>query len=163
MVNQPVYTPHQTVIVVHPKENRKKCSVEPLRSDARFLFWKYPEYDETKLSLPLRLGVDGPPLTRKDGGHQLLVLDGTWRYAATMEEDYANIQARSLQGWVTAYPRTSKIFDDPLGGLATIEAIYAAFLILGKSTAGLLEQYFWKDEFLRLNQELIASYVDSAP
>ena len=37
---------------------------------------------------------------------------------------------RSLPAEVeTAYPRRSKVFEDPAGGLATIEAIFAALAI----------------------------------
>jgi pre-rRNA-processing protein TSR3 len=151
-------TTRPTIIVVHPKENRKKCSVEPLRKNPDFLFWKYPHAEPEQLTDCIRLGVDGPSLSTADRKYRLVVLDGTWRWAEKMEESYAEIPARRIDGWETAYPRISKVFDDPLGGLATIEAIYAAFLILGIDTTGLLDQYHWKDRFLELNQALIAQY-----
>ena len=40
---------------------------------------------------------------------------------------------------------------DPACGLASIEAIYLARLILGSPVDGILDQYYWRDEFLRLN------------
>jgi len=38
--------------------------------------------------------------------------------------------------------------------LASIEALYAAYRLLGRDTNGLLDHYRWADEFLRLNAEL---------
>ena len=32
-----------TIIVVHPRERRQKCTVEPLRGRAGFVFWRFPE------------------------------------------------------------------------------------------------------------------------
>ena len=58
---------------------------------------------------------------------------------------------RSIQGIRTAYPRSSKLFEDPDGGLATVEALYAAHRILGKDIHGLLDYYHWAEQFLLLN------------
>jgi pre-rRNA-processing protein TSR3 len=51
----------------------------------------------------------------------------------------------------TAYPRKSEIYEDPEGGLATIEALYAALQILRRPTTGLLDSYYWRQQFLQLN------------
>jgi ribosome biogenesis protein Tsr3 len=40
---------------------------------------------------------------------------------------------------------------DPDNGLASVEALYLAYHILGRPTDGLLDQYHWGEEFLRLN------------
>jgi len=45
----------------------------------------------------------------------------------------------------------SKPGTDPDNGLATIEAVFLAYRILGRPTDGLLDQYRWAEEFLRLN------------
>ena len=56
---------------------------------------------------------------------------------------------RSIPGRVvTAYPRASKVFDDPEQGLASIEALYLARRILGDDDPTLLLGYHWKDQFL---------------
>ena len=73
-----------------------------------------------------------------------------------MERDYTDIPVRSLGPWVTAYPRKSKLFVDPIEGLATIEALYAAHCQMGRDVSGLLSSYYWRDQFLEENQELIA-------
>ena len=81
------------------------------------------------------------------------MIDGTWRLAERMEKKYADVPVRSLPAWQTAYPRVSKVFDDPTVGLATIEAIFIAHQALGRNTTGLLDQYHWREEFLQKNAE----------
>ena len=62
-----------------------------------------------------------------------------------------NVEPRSLSGWKTAYPRVSKLGTDPDNGLASIEALYLAYHILGRPTEGLLDHYRWAAEFLAAN------------
>lgn len=149
-----------TIIVVHPKERRSKCSVEPLRGRDGFVFWKFPRRGREPLDQYVRLGLGGPLLTPADAGRGLLILDGTWRYASTMERDYADIPVRSLGAWQTAYPRTSKLFEDPAAGLATIEALVAAYVQMGRAVEGLLDQYQWREEFLRRNAAMMTRVED---
>ncbi len=149
--------PSPTIIVVHPRENRRKCSVEPLRQHSDFRFWTFPERGTESLQGYVRLGIGGPLLSEADRESGLLVLDGTWRLAQRMEPSFADVPVRSIPVWQTAYPRVSKVFEDPLTGLATIEAIYAAYVSLGRNTTGLLDQYRWSDQFLEQNRHLLAS------
>lgn len=153
MSNLPLPTFPPTVIVVHPKERRRKCTVNPLRGQAGFVFWKYPKAGPEPLENYVRLGMDGPPLSSSDADSGLLILDGTWRFADVMEYDFSEVPVRSLPPWQTAYPRVSKLFDDPAGGLATIEALFAAYKIMGRDCEQLLDDYDWADEFLRLNAD----------
>lgn len=143
--------PPPTIVVVHPKEKRSKCTVEPLRGRDGFIFWKYPRRGNESLEGYVRLGLGGPELSANDARCGLLVLDGTWRLAGQMEADFADVPVRTLSSWETAYPRVSKLFEDPQQGLATIEAIFAAHCILGRDVSGLLDGYHWKHEFLRKN------------
>ena len=140
-----------TILVIHPKERRSKCSVEPLRGRDDFQFVKFPRPVETDLSNYVRLGMGGDVLSQADADKGLLVLDGTWRLASKMKSDYQHLPIRSLPVIQTAYPRVSKISNDPSGGLATIEAVYAALKIMGRSVDGLLDDYHWKTEFLEIN------------
>jgi len=140
-----------TVIVVHPREKRRKCTVEPLRGRDGFLFRKFPAPLNIVPQDYVRLGFGGPLLGPDDAAKGLVVLDGTWHLAGVMESTYTDLPIRSLPPWKTAYPRSSKIREDPSAGLATIEAIYAAYAILGRSTTGLLDHYFWAEQFLKLN------------
>lgn len=100
----------------------------------------------------VRLGLGGPQLSATDAVCGLLVLDGTWRHVQPMERMFAGIPIRSLPPVVTAYPRTSKVSEDPDGGLATIEAIYTAYRLLGRDTSGLLDHYHWAAEFVEANR-----------
>ena len=117
--SNPVHPP-PTIIVVHPKERRSKCTVEPLRGREGFVFWKYPRVGEQSLEHYVRLGFGGPLLSRDDASRGLLVLDGTWRWADAMERDFADVPVRSLPEWKTAYPRVSKTLEYPAPGMATI-------------------------------------------
>jgi pre-rRNA-processing protein TSR3 len=146
-----------TIIVVHPKERRSKCSVAPLRGRAGFVFWKHPRRGKESLERYVRLGLSGPLLTPADAEQGLLILDGTWRWAAAMERSYADVPVRGLGPWQTAYPRTSKVFDDPEAGLATVEALVAAYIQMGRPIEGLLDHYQWRDVFLEKNAQLIAA------
>jgi pre-rRNA-processing protein TSR3 len=140
-----------TVIVVHPRERRSKCSVEPLRGRDDFVFVTFPDQIPVDVSNYVQLGIGGPLLSEDDSDKGLLLLDGTWRWASRMAPFYQHIPVRSLPVVQTAYPRKSEVFADPGEGLATIEALYTGLRVLNRSRAGLLDQYYWKDQFLALN------------
>ena len=140
-----------TVIVVHPRERRSKCSVEPLRNRPDFVFTTFPYPVPIDVTHYVRLGIGGRLLSSEDADRGLLLLDGTWRLAARMEPFYTHVEVRSLPVIHTAYPRKSEVFADPTEGLATIEALYAALRILGRNTDGLLDHYHWKRLFLERN------------
>jgi pre-rRNA-processing protein TSR3 len=140
-----------TIIVVHPREKRSKCTVEPLRGRDGFVFWTFPDRGPEVLDGYVRLVVEGPELSEQDKRRGLLVLDGTWRLAHRMEKFFYELPPRSLPPTKTTYPRLSRIAPDPAGGLATIEAIYAAYRQLGRPCEGLLDHYHWAAEFLARN------------
>jgi pre-rRNA-processing protein TSR3 len=146
-----------TVLVVHPREKRRKCTLEPLRGTPGFVFWKFPRRGPQPLAGYVRLALEGPLLTPADRPGGLLILDGTWKRAAVMEREFHAVPPRSLLPWRTAYPRTSKVREDPHAGLATIEALYAASLQMGREVEGILDHYHWADDFLAANADLIAS------
>lgn len=149
--SSPAASPPSTVILVHPRERRSKCSVEPLRKHPDFLFVNWPAPVPISLDGYVRLGLGGPVLSEADRHSGLLLLDGTWRLAAAMVPHCQHLPVRSLPPVITAYPRRSRLFEDPAEGLATIEALYAACRILGRNTTGLLDKYYWKTEFLQRN------------
>ena len=146
-----------TIIVVHPREKRRKCTVEPLRRRDEFVFWTFPKQGGEPLDGYVRLGIGGEELSEADAGSGLLVLDGTWKHAEKMEPFFRDLPIRSLPPWQTAYPRISKLFEDPTAGLATIEAVYAAHTILGRETTDLLDSYYWADQFVELNRSRITN------
>ena len=85
-----------TIIVVHPKERRSKCTVEPLRGHPDFVFWRFPRTGPQSLENYVRLGLGGPLLSEDDRDRGLLVLDGTWRLAERMLPMFAHLPVRSL-------------------------------------------------------------------
>ena len=144
------------LIVVRRRENRVKCTIQPLRGTPGLEFLHYPLRSKPDLSRHLLLAPDAPPLTPADAGRPLLLLDGSWRHAAIMRKAIGPVEARSIpSGWRTAYPRHSKILADPDAGLATVEALFAAGCILGHRDDSLLRLYPWRDAFLALNHDLL--------
>ncbi len=95
--------------------------------------------------------MDAPPLSPTDAGRPLILLDSTWRRLPQLETCLGGEPVRrSLPAGIkTAYPRVSKVFADPLGGLASVEALYVAKKILGDDDPTLLDDYRWKEEFLK--------------
>lgn len=144
-----------TLILRHRRENLKKCSLRGLELRTDCQFYTYPKDSLPPLAGYLLLTLDAPPLTKEDAALGLLLIDGTWRHAQTM---FAQFKApypfilRSLPPHLqTAYPRRQDDCVDPDRGLASIEALFAAYHILGRPTAGLLDQYYWKNAFLSKN------------
>jgi pre-rRNA-processing protein TSR3 len=139
-----------TTVIRHASERLSKCSLTPLhgRPEITFLTARGDmRFDGTGFIV---LAVDAPLLSGTDAGHPLLLLDSTWRLLPKLLRrlDGAPIY-RSLPSAVrTAYPRVSKVFADPLGGLASVEALYLARKLLGDDDVSLLDGYHWRDAFL---------------
>jgi pre-rRNA-processing protein TSR3 len=140
-----------TIVVRHKKENPKKCTILPLKGRADIVFYHHPVSELPDLTNYVRLAADGPPLGPDDRERGILLLDGSWRRADEMTRAFEHVAPRSLSGYVTAYPRVSKLGTDPDNGLASIEALYIAYRLLGRPTTGLLDHYHWAERFLELN------------
>jgi pre-rRNA-processing protein TSR3 len=140
-----------TVVVRHPRENVRKCSIWPLRGRADFVFLTHPVKAPPMLDGYVRLAAEGPELSPSDAGSGLLLLDSSWRWLELISRPFLDVPPRSLTGYQTAFPRRSKRYDDPANGLATVEALFLAHHILGRPTAGLLDHYRWAKEFLLAN------------
>lgn len=151
---------YPTVVLRHRKENLKKCSLTGLESRKDMCFFCYPTDILPDLSEYVLLAMNAPSLSKDDGERGLFLIDATWRYAEKMDRFVASHQQvakRSLpSGWKTAYPRKQEDCPDPEHGLASIEALFAAYHILGWSTEGLLDHYYWKDLFIQKNEKLIS-------
>jgi pre-rRNA-processing protein TSR3 len=154
-----VYPP--TIIVRNPRENPRKCSILPLKGRPDLVFLAYPVKDPPSLDSYIRLAPDGEPLTLADRDQGVLLLDGSWRWAGTMTRDFIDVPPRSLFGYRTAYPRVSKQGTDPEQGLASVEALFLAYHILGRPTARLLDHYHWAAEFLQANGLATSSRMES--
>lgn len=162
----------------HVREKRSKCSLTPIEAlDGILVRRAKPgmRYDGTGHVL---LAPGAAPLTPEDSflslaekehmtkigtaslivcdesGRELrpiLLLDSVWRLLPAMRGKIVGRPVeRSLPGWIrSAYPRVSKMTEDPDSGLATIEALYAALLLLGHERRELLDGYLWREDFLR--------------
>ena len=155
------------------KENRRKCTVEPLLGSAGLEVQRLgvPVAGEELLAVPagILLEVDAPELQPDDAGQlepdgRIVLLDATWIRLGPLGRrlDLAGaegLQRRALPaGFQTAYPRHSKLFKDPGAGLASVEAMFAVTLRLGAARPGFLQHYRWAAEFLELNRELLSRY-----
>lgn len=147
-----------TIVLRHRKENLKKCSLRGFEKRKDFRFFIYPLDSLPSLHNYLFLSLDGPVLSLKDQGKGMFLVDGTWRYAKVMSEAVPFLERRSLpHDFKTSYPRKNTNCTDPKRGLASIEALYVAYLILGRNTGGFLDRYYWKNTFLHLNLASIKS------
>lgn len=139
-----------TTVIRHAKERISKCSLRFLHDRPEMTFLRARpgfRFDATGFLL---LAVDAPPLSPADRGHPLLLLDSTWRWLPQLLACVHGAPIpRSIPGGLrTAYPRVSKVFDDPTAGLASIEALYVARRLLGDDDPSLLDGYHWKVQFL---------------
>jgi pre-rRNA-processing protein TSR3 len=154
----------KTIIIRHRRENLKKCSLRGLESREDLCFLTYPQKNVwPDFSVCVLLTLEAPLLTPADSERPLLLLDGTWRYADKMcrvlhlEE---SMLCRSLApDWKTAYPRRQEDCSDPVRGLASVEALFAAYLQLKRNPEGLLDYYYWKETFLEINAPLLRQQI----
>jgi len=147
-----------TLIYRHRKENLKKCSLRGLENRDDIQFFTYPKDKIGDLSSYILLTPDAPPLTIDDAKYGLFLIDGTWKYADVMYRQLKTSHqflTRSLpKDLKTAYLRRQDDCLDPERGLASIEALFAAYHILGRNTEGLLDGYYRKEAFLEKNHAL---------
>jgi pre-rRNA-processing protein TSR3 len=145
----------RTVIFRHRKENLKKCSLRGLEEREDLLVLSYPTDTAPDLSGYLLLTMDGPTLSEKDTTSGLLLVDGTWHYADRILKSLSSSvrqMCRTLpSNYRTAYPRRQNNCPDPERGLATVEALFLAYHLMGRDTTGLLDHYYWKNQFLATN------------
>lgn len=143
----------ETIIIRHRKERKSKCSLQPLVGQEGVDFYTYPnDMPEVPINY-VRLIMNTPLLSSTDADSGLLLLDGTWKLVEPMNERYSHIPGRSLPHLKTAYPRSSKLFDDPDGSLSSVEALALSYYIMGHEWRSVLDDYYWRDGFLEMNRE----------
>ena len=146
----------QIVVIRHPRENLKKCSLRGLESRKNFTFLKAKDgflFDATGYIL---LQNNAPEISEKDKGLPILLLDSTWALLPKVRNKIHGMPIlRGLPSSIkTAYPRVSKSGNDPQNGLATVEALFAALSLSGQRDESVLQNYIFKDTFLQLNKGL---------
>jgi pre-rRNA-processing protein TSR3 len=150
-----------TIVLRHRLENLKKCSLKGLETRPDFIFYSYPKDDLSKVDLSnyILLALDAPPLTYADADQGIFILDATWRYSKKMLLSLPQNSKFSMRSippqFRTAYPRRQQDCSHPDQGLASIEAIYIAYTIFRRKTDQLIDNYFWKDQFLEKNRKYL--------
>ena len=142
-----------TIILRHRKENLKKCSLRGLENREDMHFLTYPKDHLPQKEGYILLSLDGPELSSTDKDAGIFLIDGTWKLAAKMDKTLPfSPSRRSLpKHFRTTYPRKQTGCENPDVGLASIEALFIAYTILGRSTKGLLDHYPFKEAFLEKN------------
>jgi len=141
------------LIVRDGRESSRKCSLTPLRGAPGIEFRSWMRDRAIDVGAAILLHPDGPPISLDDAGRRLLLVDASWRHLPQVLRDLrGDLVRRSIPpGFVTAYPRRSRTFDDPASGLASVEALYVALAALGRARPDLLEGYRFAPEFLERN------------
>ncbi len=160
--------PPGILIIQHHKENRKKCTVTAIEGrpgiEVRVLRPGPSGYRPVEIEGGILLAVGAAALSPRDRalldgpGKRLVLIDANWVKVPGIIralEPAGPLARRSLDpAFRTAYPRRSKVFQDPPGGLATVEAIAAAMAVLGFFDPAVLSGYVWAEKFLELNRGL---------
>ena len=143
------------LVVRDPRESKAKCSLTPLRGLPELRFVDHATERRVDAGPRTLLHPEGEELKTADAGRDLLLVDCSWRRVDSL---LANVRGelvpRRLPALVTAYPRRSKTFQDPDQGLASVEALFAASVILGEPRPEWLAAYRWREEFLARNPGL---------
>jgi pre-rRNA-processing protein TSR3 len=145
------------LILRDPRESVKKCSLTPLRGMSGVQFVNYHRDRTIDAAGRVLLDPEGEELSAQDAGRGLFLIDCSWRRLENLGRTVTGEPVRRrLPRLLTAYPRKSRVFDDPEAGLASIEALYAAAFLLWGPVPALLEGYRWSTEFLELNTEILS-------
>lgn len=148
-------------IIRRADEPKKKCTAMLLADHPTVRLFHFPHLEGFDPEGKWVLAVDGEPLdeairTAPERPRGIVVVDTLWVKAPRLLEQLPPMPHRSLPaGWVTAYPRRSKLRDDPSGGLATNEAAYIARLLSGVDDRSVLDGYYFADRFFAENEERI--------
>ncbi len=142
-----------TIILRHRRENLKKCSLTGLENREDIEFYTYPTHHLPQKNGYILLSFDGKELSKDDMGKGIYLIDGTWKLAEKMLKTLPfKPEIRSLpKHFKTAYPRRQTACANPEEGLASIEALFAAYCILGRESLSLLNNYPFKEQFLNKN------------
>ena len=148
------------LVVRDPREGANKCSLTPLRGHPDVLFANYRSGRQFDGGSRILLEVGAPVIEPGEPAVGLLLLDCSWRRVPSLRRTIVGeVVPRSLPPLRTAYPRTSRLVPDPDGGLASVEALYAAVALLWGPEPSLLDGYVAREAFLRLNPMLASGEV----
>ena len=146
-------------VLVDHGETGNKCTIVPLRYRPDFTILRVPPDPVIKpLTAQLLLHPDGvswqEALARLGTARSLAAVDCVWRRLEPLLTKIARplpLMVRIPADFVTVYPRKSKATGDPVGGLATIEALFIGAALSGHWDGTLLSEYLFGDQFLAAN------------
>ena len=144
------------LILRDPRESLAKCSLTPLRALPGVRFVDYDPARRLAAGERVLLHPDGAELGPPDRGRDVLLIDCAWRRVPSLLRTVdGTLHARRLPAFASAYPRRSKLFLDPAAGLASVEALFVATLLLGAPRPEFLQAYRWRARFLEENRALL--------
>lgn len=151
----------QYEIIVDHSETANKCTILPLAYRDDFHIMRSPQ----TLTADILLHPDGiplpGPLPASQPVQRLAAIDCVWRRLEPILQKIRVPHPPLFSippDFVTAYPRVSRKDFDPVGGLATIEAIFIAAALLGNWDLSLLREYYFAEKFLKANAAIFERY-----
>ena len=149
-----------TVFHIVGEDKKKECSIWNVQHRSDVSIYKKKDLDKIDLKNKIILQVGAEILSVKDCKKDLIIIDMSWREALKFSKRIpAEIEKRSIEGFKTAYPRTKSSTIRPDAGLRSVECMFVAKLIMnGQTDETLLDGYYFKDEFLKINKGRINKY-----
>lgn len=152
MLNDPLIA-----VLRDPREGPRKRSLRGLHERPDVAVHRYAPDRTWDATGRVLLTVGAPVLAAGDGTAAmapagLVLLDCAWSRVGTLRRTLRGaVVERSLPPLRTAFPRVSRRGDDPMEGLASVEALFAAAALLWGPDPSLLDGYVYKDAFAALN------------
>jgi len=145
-------------IIRYSRVNKKQCSLTALEGRSDLEFHNEKAIGKADFNGCMLLHPDGVELSEADKEKEIILVDAHWKKAlkivAQLEENY-NLEQRGITGFSTAFPRTNGLKGDPVNGLRSCECLWVVKKLLGERDDSLLEDYYFKKEFLEKNKEKI--------
>jgi hypothetical protein len=143
-------------------EPRRKCTAVLMAGAPEVRLFRADRLQDFEGEGKWLLAVGGEPLDQvlASGARPrgLVLVDSVWRHTPKVLARLPDMRRVAIPaGWVTAYPRRSKIAEDPASGLATNEAAFIARLLCGIRDPQLLAGYHWRETFLQRNASRIVA------
>lgn len=145
------------VVVRDPREGSRKRSLRGVHERPDVCVRRYEPERSWDATGRVVLTVGAPEISSGDGTAALapaglVLLDCSWRRVSTLRRTLSGeIVERSLPPLRSAYPRVSRRGDDPVEGLASVEALFVAVALLWGPDLTLLDGYLHRDAFVALN------------
>ncbi len=136
-------------------DKNKDCSINYVKDRDDVLIYNKNDHANFNFENKVLLQIDSESLTSKDNGKDLIIIDMGWKDALKLSKRFPpQLQKRSINGFKTAYPKTKKSSIRPDSGLRSVECMFIAKLIMtGIKDESIMENYHFKEKFLRINKE----------